>query len=95
MIENREPPWMCTGCGYVMDSYSTIDSSKVKPKDGSISICLNCGARYERHGPQWLPLAPATYDAFSPQEKAELARIEDLRRAVIRKDLAGGGRRSS
>jgi ribosomal protein S27AE len=86
--EIREPPWMCGGCGYVMDAATPVQGAG-QPQDGSLAICANCGALHVRHGTRWLPITPDEYAAIDPRQRAELARIEAIRRGAIRSSLAG------
>jgi hypothetical protein len=88
MTEIREPPWMCDSCGYVMDSATPVHGEGL-PQDGSLSICANCGALYVRHGRRWLPITPEELAAIDPGLRAELTRIETIRRSTIRTPLAG------
>lgn len=37
----------CPKCGYHFDDHTCVTEKKIKPVNGDISICLNCGAVHE------------------------------------------------
>ncbi len=82
----REPPWLCLGCGYMMDACAPIEGTG-SPDEGDLTLCLNCGALHVRHGVRWLPITPAEREAIDPEQKADLALYEAARRRVVSIDL--------
>jgi uncharacterized Fe-S cluster-containing MiaB family protein len=53
----RERPWLCSTCGYMMDAASSLRDEAAVPKEGDLSLCLNCTASYERRGKVWRALS--------------------------------------
>jgi hypothetical protein len=87
----REQPWMCVMCGYAMSAYSPMIGEEVRvAEDGDVSMCLNCGMAYARHGPRWEPLTKAERAALDPEARLLLDRARAFRPLVITKDLAAG-----
>jgi hypothetical protein len=47
MKEIKTTPWFCSECDYgPMDAMTSVPNG-VMPEEGSITLCLNCGAVYE------------------------------------------------
>ena len=91
MTETREAPWMCSGCGYVMDAATPTDPrGEAVPRDGSIALCINCGKRHIRHGTRWMPLTDAEWRSLSSEERKQLMMVELARQIAIRDDLSRG-----
>jgi hypothetical protein len=86
--------WMCEGCGYVMDACSSIMNSNAAPKDGDLSLCLNCGKLHTRDGGRWrTPRGPELRDV--PKEHWQLImRARNLIRRHVkgRTTTRAGGR---
>lgn len=53
---NREPPWLCVQCGYLMDASSSTTGMNRLPNHGDVSLCLNCAAIYRREASRWRPI---------------------------------------
>lgn len=89
----REPPWMCVMCGYVMDAAGGL-TDIAPPSEGDYSVCMNCGHQYTRHGTRWVPTTVDEKAAMAPENRRDIERIQQARRAVIREDLTRnrGGR---
>jgi hypothetical protein len=93
MSETRDSPWMCGTCGYVMDTCSLSAGARGVPRDGDISLCLNCCAVHTRHGLKWVPITPSEWQAFTSEELAEIAAMTQARSQLITGDLAARDRR--
>jgi hypothetical protein len=87
-------PWMCVRCGYLMDCTDTADGSHEAPKQGDISLCLNCGARYALRGDAWSLMTAAEFSSLTPQERCELTMAELARTRASLPDLAKRGGRA-
>lgn len=37
-------PTKCTHCGHLHDAADNLDDPELRPSDGDVSICLECGA---------------------------------------------------
>lgn len=93
-------PWLCARCGYAMDratSFNALAGTAPAlteiPRD-AISVCLNCGAPYQRRDERWTPLNETARRALPPETRRELFLIEEARRIVVRTDLSRRGRRA-
>lgn len=87
MTANREPPWLCHSCGYMMDANSALDGQAM-PKENDVSMCLNCGALYTRHSNKWSPMTLAERESLEPQARRELAAMQVFRGHFITTDLS-------
>lgn len=91
MADNRiaERKWMCFRCGYAMDGYSRVDTgAAVVAKEGDVSVCMNCGAVFMRHGANWCPITRQEREELEPGALAVLARLLAARALAIRENLA-------
>lgn len=86
MQTNREPQWMCWHCGYSMDSSTNVTADH-GPEEGDISMCLNCGKLYFRHGEQWMPATSMEVATLSDHERRLIERMQRAREASVRVDL--------
>lgn len=86
-MPNREPPWLCHSCGYMMDANTALNGKAV-PKEDDISMCINCGALYSRHSDSWRPTTPAEFYELTPQARRELAAMQVFRGQFITTDLS-------
>lgn len=34
----------CPNCGYIATNHEMVEKNKLKPREGDISFCINCGA---------------------------------------------------
>lgn len=93
-MKTRFAPWMCSGCGYMMDAASHIGRTKAKPRPGDVSLCLNCGTVYELRRGAWALMTPAERSNLPADLKLEVLQAEIARRSVVRKDLAQQGGRA-
>jgi hypothetical protein len=91
-MKTRFPPWMCSGCGYMMDAASHLSQPNLKPSDGDMSLCLNCGTLYQLRRRAWALMTPAERNALPADIKLEVLQYEMARRSVVRADLSRRGR---
>jgi hypothetical protein len=72
----RERSWMCTHCGHVLDACGTDTGSKPRPpRDGDMSVCVNCASPYTRHGDKWVATTPEEWLALPHQHKRDLIEV--------------------
>jgi hypothetical protein len=84
----REPPWMCVGCGYVMDAASPVDRSHHEPPDeGDLSICLNCAGPYVRERGLWRQMNTADWHGLTPEARDALVDAIQAQSRTIDRDL--------
>jgi len=69
---------MCWSCGYVADAASSARDERAVPKQGDLSICLNCGAAQVRDGERWRQMTDAELAGLSPEERRDLAEHQIL-----------------
>ena len=72
----RGRTWMCWRCGYTVNAATHLGKEAKPPKDGDLSMCLNCGALYTMHA-----------GAFKPATSMELASLDDATRSKIDRTL--------
>ncbi len=87
-------PWMCLCCGYTMDSASSATKENAVPKEGDISVCLNCGALYALRAGAWAPLGALDMAALPADVRGLVERVQRLRKLVVLADLANRGGRA-
>ena len=90
MKTTRFAPWMCARCGYLMDAASATDGDAV-PKQGDLSICINCGESYTLDHKRWRKLTPAEFAALAPGERRKLVLAQQVRAEAGFPDLARRG----
>lgn len=73
-MTTRTPVNMCGICGYVMNASSHVSDAVLKPTEGDVSVCLNCGAAYIFN-------ADLTLREPTPQENDELAQNDTVVKA--------------
>lgn len=71
-------PINCTGCGYRFDASTGLPGTEGGPDEGSVSICLACGAL----GFYTFVDGKLTVRPVTPAEHDELILDEDIRRAL-------------
>ena len=83
MKTTRERPWLCVTCGYAMDAATSTSHTRAKPKDGDVSLCLNCTAAYLRREGAW--------HALSREAERTLPTylVENILRARVAHQMAG------
>lgn len=81
-------PWMCGGCGYMMDAASHLRQPGLKPNEDDLSLCLNCGVLYQLRRGVWMLMATAERNDLPGDIKMELLQHEIARRTVIKTDLS-------
>jgi hypothetical protein len=86
----RERAWMCAVCGYVMDAASPSIGAFAIPKEDDLSLCINCGLVYVRHGNAWVPMTKAERLSLDDEDRESIAELRRARSAVIREDLIKG-----
>jgi hypothetical protein len=94
MKTTRSAPWMCARCGYLMDAASPADGGDAAPKQGDLSICLNCGEPYTLDHKRWRKLTAAEFVALAPEERRELVLAQQAQAAAGIPDLARRGGRA-
>lgn len=77
---------MCVDCGYLIDAATCVTSNN-EPTEGSVSLCLNCGAILQLRGNKWRKATKAQINAFPSDLKTRLFKLEYARRFVVRHDL--------
>jgi Fe-S-cluster-containing dehydrogenase component len=82
---------MCSGCGYVMDACTNF-TADVVPREGDMSLCMNCATVYFRRGGAWAPATVFELAVLSPEEARDLALHIRAQRRVIGRDLMAGKR---
>lgn len=88
----KERDWMCTACGYHIDSSAPVDAgADAVPVEGDLTKCLNCGRVHVRRGRCWQPISSGELDALPAETRGLLDRAEAARRRVIHRDLAKRG----
>lgn len=78
---------MCSGCGYVMDAASPVEGGPVRPVEGSISICMNCGLLHTRHEDRWTRITDAEWRGLSAEQRKQLMMVEMVRQMTVLDDL--------
>lgn len=77
-----------------MDAHSCFTNETAHPEPGDVSVCMNCGREYIRHGDRWQPITAAERAALPPETLLDLEQLEWTRQLVIREDLAKRGGRA-
>lgn len=72
---HREKPWMCHGCGSIMDAASAVDGSGGVPEDGDATVCIACGALFCLEFGRWRPMTADEYTDLDPITRAELRAV--------------------
>lgn len=80
--ETRLESFACPHCGYVCDACLSVKNEDARPKEGSISLCINCGefAMFN---------ADLTLREFTDEEETEIMTdpgIKETRAAWVRMD---------
>jgi hypothetical protein len=77
MKTHRLRPQMCLTCGYLLDAATAVDRGRKPPKEGDLSMCLNCGTVLCMHDGQWRPATAADTKGYEEVlHKMQAARIE-------------------
>ena len=87
---NRDKPWMCWRCGYMMDATTVAKGANTAPAEGDTSVCINCGALFCRTVDRWRPMTPAEYAGLDAATQDQLRQVLEVRVRVIRNDLTKG-----
>ncbi|HEY1441360.1 MAG TPA: hypothetical protein VGF65_11090 [Mycobacterium sp.] len=70
----RERSWMCTHCGHVLDACGTDSVGKPRPpRDGDMSLCVNCASPYTRHGDHWEATTAEEWAKLSKRQQRAVA----------------------
>jgi hypothetical protein len=93
MKTTRTKSWMCGSCGYVMDAASALRSDAT-PKEGDLSICMNCGEPYTLDAGRWRKATAAELAELSPEERRDLTEHQMARAAARLPDLSRRGGRA-
>lgn len=90
MSDVVDRPWMCAGCGYMMNRATCItDPAVTEITDGdSLSLCLNCAAVYERRSGKWVLMTVAERADLPNDTKLVLLKAKIAQGLVIKNDLA-------
>lgn len=80
----RETVWLCVLCGYAMDTATPHEGGSRAPRDGDISLCMNCGQVYTREGTRWRSM---TIEQQATLEAETRATIEAEQRRRLRARL--------
>lgn len=80
--ETAVPPALCDECGFLLNGVTAADGSDLKPKQGDISICLNCGAPAVLDAT--LRRRPLGLTDLAKLSTADLSAISAARRACAR-----------
>lgn len=84
MRTTREKMWMCSSCGYVMDAATNVTGGDEAPKEGDVTLCLECAAVYERRAGAWAPATAAKVVTWPTDVRQQIvlltAQIMTLRR---------------
>jgi hypothetical protein len=83
MHETHFDKWSCISCGYEMDTVSHMTEND-PPVEGDFCICINCGTFYTLVENTWKHV---TEREMEPELRAEAARIEKIRKHVVKEDL--------
>lgn len=78
--------WMCLHCGYAMDAASNAFGTSA-PVEDDLSVCMNCGWVYTRHGGQWHATTPSEWAALDIGTKMAIAKIQLTIEHTIKEDL--------
>lgn len=87
-MTGREQTWLCVRCGYAMDAFDCLQHPDAMPKDGDLSLCMNCGFEYVRHADRWQPMTAAERAALEPEDRRTLEEMQFVRSRVITEDLS-------
>ena len=86
-MNERTEPWNCKVCGYRIDAVGHEGGKDVSPKDGDLTICLNCGALYQYVNGVPALMSDSEIDALPGDVKTELIKLELLRSRLVGRDL--------
>lgn len=92
MIELREAAWTCVRCGEHMNAATPVSDDKAVPKDGDGSMCLYCGAPYERRSRHWRLMTADQIAALPPAIGAILLRVQIARTEWAKQNPGGKGK---
>jgi|GEM_PF-4440304 len=84
---NREKGWFCLKCGYHMNATTCTTEAGASPKEGDVTVCINCGELYIRHSKKWYLPTIDERDAMPEYLKQVVARIQAIRQQVVHEDL--------
>ena len=79
---------MCVSCGYAIDAASGVINSKAIPKEGDISICLNCGHIYVQTNSKWTTAPDNFIDQLPSDVRQIIEKAKRVRDQVVTTDLA-------
>ena len=94
MKTTRFKLWLCSRCGYAMDAASPAFNNNSVPKQGDLSICLNCGEAHTLDGEAWRRLTATEVAGLDPAERRELTRAQTAQAAGGLPDLSKRGGRA-
>jgi len=83
----REKAWVCVYCGFHMDA-ATIINEDVEPKEGDLTICLNCGYIYTRRNGEWKVPTEEEQAEIPNEVKHKILTYLIARKQVVREDLS-------
>ncbi len=75
----------CRRCGYKYDCHSEANGQNASPKEGDISICLQCGYLGEFRSGRVVTLPNSRYLALPEELKSYIAKIEKNRADIVEK----------
>lgn len=70
----------CPKCGYHIDGSININDESLRPKNGDISICLECGAVNQFMDGE---LVDVDYDSLPDDVKQEILKINHVRFKIM------------
>lgn len=78
--------WMCLKCGYAMD-HSSNAFGDTPPVEDDLSVCMNCGSPYVRHGDAWHVMTPSEWASLDIPTRLAMARVQLACKLAITEDL--------
>lgn len=76
MKETRHTPMKCKECGYQFDTSTSAYGAHTAPKEGDLSVCLNCGAAMVMENGLWRCMSIDEVIDLDPSDRAKLFKAQ-------------------
>lgn len=82
MLTTHFRPWLCPHCGYTMDAATHAGLEDAVPREGDLSLCINCGQPMILTEGYWRSLGAADWRRLTKPERSGLVQAILLHQAL-------------